>query len=150
MSTTRLRATADGLRRSPRALVDAASKAAAKELRRTLRTDAGGDFVLSGIPKARLRVKVDVRDFGREAVAELTPGGNLGSSGVWAILESGADPHTIPRGGRRRRMRLPNGWVIGPVDHPGAPPKRTWSRAIPPAIEAAQREARRTFTKEVN
>lgn len=149
MSTARLRATADGLRRAPKALVADASKAAAIEIRKALRADAGGDAALSGIPRAKLAVKVDVRDFRSDAVAELTPGGSLGARGVWGILEGGATAHTIPRNGRARRMNLDGRWVTGPIRHPGAPAKHTWTRIIPKAIESATAEAHRSFTKAV-
>lgn len=45
--------------------------------------------------------------------------GFFGSFWQVNILEYGASAHLIPKGNAKRPIRLPDGWVTGPVQHPG-------------------------------
>ena len=48
--------------------------------------------------------------------------------GAWAVATHGAPPHVI--GSRRGygRLHLGDGWVTGPIAHPGTPGTGAWDR----------------------
>jgi len=106
---------------------------------------AGADRRLSGFGrrgKLRTRDDYDADGASAEASVYAVP------PGLWAIVTYGADPHVIgfgrasksgnrnynpTRGGGKvnRRLRMPGAsppWRMGPVFHPGSPPKGTWTR----------------------
>ena len=98
---------------------------------------ATGDGRMSGMGRRapRLRTVARVRSSSSSSSAEVVGV----PAGGWAILEGGARPHVIGAGGRRPAgvlmgpgMRHP---VRGPVRHPGAPAKGSWSKVAAAGAE---------------
>ena len=125
---TRLAKIADRLADVPlRASVKAGrliEEIAADEARRAT---GDGRFGGTGRRGPKLRAVSRTRSVGRGAstmVRGIPPG-------FWAILNSGAKPHVMkPKRARvlyGRNMRHP---VAGPIRHPGARGKRTWTRVV--------------------
>lgn len=132
---------------SPKA-VEEATKIVRAALNRSGR-QATGDGRFSGAPWARLTIDADVRRLtAGDATAEITPARRAG--GPWRWIEDGTTRHPIGRGhdrsGRnRRRLRLGDGWIAGPVVHPGATGKQAWSRAIDESADRALDAMRREY-----
>lgn len=104
----------------PRQFVDEAASDLRKAALQSLRSDTG-DGALSHAGNSALKVVRKVKGQEILVIGEVRAGAPRAQ---WFWLEEGTKPHMI---GRRR--------------HPGAKAKRTWSRGVEPAVDAAQRKA---------
>jgi hypothetical protein len=88
------------------------------------RADTGGDLILSGFARGRVRLDVEVTPSGASVILKATP------PGPWTLLEDGSTRESwwIPRYGRTGRVRLPDGGVRRYVRHGAVRAKRTFSR----------------------
>jgi hypothetical protein len=121
-----LRRSAKEARSFPRKFVEDATKVMHKGVDKTLRADTGGDASLSNAP-GKLRV---TRKVSGDSVVTGTVAVAPRSAGRFAWLEKGTDPHAIGKG-----------------RHPGTAAKRTWTRAMDPAMRALNREIDRAFDR---
>jgi len=127
------------------AVVAKAAAAARREFVRQIRSDTGGDSRMRNVGNARLSVRTERnRETGGSTVITLS-----GSpKGPMSMLDKGTKPHVIGRAaGRRKRLAIGTGVVFGPVVHPGARGKRTWSGTKPRALVAARKAAEIEWTK---
>jgi hypothetical protein len=115
-----MRAVAKKAKSFPREFVDQAATDLRKAATQSLKADTG-DGGLSRAGNQKLKVTRKVKGSGALVIGEVSAGSPRAQ---WFWLEEGTRPHMI---GRRR--------------HPGARPKRTWSIAIGPAVNKAQRDA---------
>lgn len=121
---------------------------------------------LSGVGKrgARLGVSYNVRGFYGNPTALVR------ATGPFHLIERDTAPHQIPRtassrrikleSGRlsakreltgrtlsgRKRLRLPGGWVMGPVSHPGTKGKHPFERGVNRAEPLTRQVFRRAHT----
>ncbi len=119
---------AEGPRRAVTAAAEELERVAEAEARR-----ATGDGRMSGMGRRGPRLRAVTKVRAGPGTATATVAGV--PAGPWAILEGGAAPHVIAARGRVLSgpgMRHP---VRGPVRHPGARAKRTWSRVVDEAGE---------------
>ena len=107
----------------PRQYVDQTVKDIRKAVTKSLKTDTG-DGRMSGAGNARLTIKATVK--GDSIVTGDVSAG--GARGPWTWLEEGTKPHIV------------GGWYKG-AHHPGTRAKRTWSRAVGPALDRATKDA---------
>ena len=67
------------------------------------------------------------------------------------IVEFGAAPHTIPKNGRKIRMRIGDNYFVGPINHPGHVGTRFVTRSFEesygPAIQKGVKAFDRTLKK---
>lgn len=132
--------------RANREAVSGAAWTYKQRLLRAAERDTGGDRRLSQwrtrngstTPSPKLGAGYEL--FGYEnAKAVLRPR----PYGIWSLLEGGASPHRIrPRSGRgakRKVLSFPGGGFAAYADHPGTPPKRTFTEATAGAEPAAMR-----------
>jgi len=120
----------------PKATAAATAKAALEvtnEARDQIRSDSGGDMVLSGMA-AKVGARYDIK-------GSTNPVALIRATGPLQILESDTKAHPIVAGsGRRTRRRKGAKALLTPygprasVQHPGTTGKKTWSRAIDSAV----------------
>ena len=130
----------DGAR--PRVL-KAGAMGAVKVHRKVIKRDAGGDSRLSGVGKrgAKVGARFDIK--GRDRV-------ELKATGPLHLIERPTRAHRIPRQrkrGRRRYAVIPGVGVRAYANHPGTRAKRTWTRAVPKAQDAATDEIGKEYSR---
>lgn len=136
----------EGVRR----LASTAGWAVKREVLRAGVRAVGGDRRMSrfGSPRSRGKVRLSARyaePAGNTVVLEMRP------AGMWAILEDGARAHKVGAGRRTARGRytrqrggrpllaFDGGVITGPVDHPGARPRRTLTKGVKAGAELVPR-----------
>jgi hypothetical protein len=146
--SNRLRVAERSVRDADAAVVAKAAAAARRLFVQQIRTDTGGDMRMRNVGNAKLSVRTErSRETGGAAVVTLSglPKGPL------SMLDKGTKAHVIGRAtGRRKRLVIGGRVVLGPVRHPGARGKRTWSGVKPGALVEARRAAEVEWSKVVN
>jgi len=110
-------------------MLRAGAMAAKREQLDVMRTDAGGDLILSRVRSGKgARIGVSFTVGPHEAIVKAT--------GPLPLLANPIPAHTIPKAGRRRRkvLAIPG---IGPrasAQHPGTKGKDTWEHGRKQAI----------------
>lgn len=155
-TSTLLRQVSQRTKTLPERVTKAVAKVVERELKIQVQRDTGGDSRLSGMGNGRVSTKTE---YAGTSVSVMTIKPAKRTTGMWSILESGADPHAIAarryrphksaQTTRRKAMRVGDSWAQGPFRSPGTSGKRTWTTAIRRARPDVDRVAREELAKAV-